>query len=230
MRSGLKTMINWLHSRFNRPENGYDPVPPDHVIRYGANEWSAVDEDLLNDLELWVGGFAGKKVLGLGGGPGQFSVALAKRGGEVTWFDVSRNYRDMAQRKANEYSVEGKIQFVLGYMDDAPAILNECYDFVFNRICFNYCRSDQSFAETIYKLVRNGGYAYVDTTHDQYKYETLSAQAKMRVWLNSKLGIKIGHPFPPHGRLAKLFLKFPVKKLMVDYSSPLNDRVRFEKI
>jgi SAM-dependent methyltransferase len=222
-------MFNWIHSCLNRLENGYDPVPSIHAHNYGAHEWNHFDEALLNDLEGWVGGFYGKKVLDLGGGPGHYTVAFAKRGAHVTWLDVSRNYYDIAQQKVKEYFVGDNVNFVLGYMDDAPDLLSERYDFVFNRVCFYYGRGDASFSDVIYRMVREGGFAYIDTTHEKYKYETLSAIARLRAWLNSALSIKIGHPFPPHGRLASLFLRYPVKKMLIDYSSPFNDRIRFQK-
>lgn len=223
-------MINRLHSRINRPENGYDPVSLNHAIHNAAAEWCEIDRALLDDLENWMGGFSGKKILDLGGGPGQYAVEFAKRGAIVTWFDVSKNYLNIASQKTLEHAVTANVEFILGYMDEAPDILNQQFDFVFNRICFYYCHNDHKFAAKIYDLVRSGGYCYVDTTHDRYNYESQSCFSLLRIWLNSKLGIKIGHPYPPHGRLAQLFLRYPIKRLLVDYSSLMNDRIRFEKI
>jgi hypothetical protein len=40
---------------------------------------------------------------------------------------------------------------------------------------------------------------------------------------------KIGHPYPPHGRIAKLIQAHPVKKMIVDYSSEFSDIVMFVK-
>src|SRR4051812_35635270 len=72
-------VINLLHSRLHRPESGWDPVPQGHVLEYGTHEWaSGADARLLDELEQRIGGFAGKQVLDLGGGPGQYSVAFAK--------------------------------------------------------------------------------------------------------------------------------------------------------
>lgn len=44
-------MINYVHARFHRPENGWDPVPPGHAVKYGAGEWQAVNDALLDELE-----------------------------------------------------------------------------------------------------------------------------------------------------------------------------------
>lgn len=222
-------MINWLHARLHRPEDGWDPVPFEHAARYGAAEWQTVDESLLDELEQWIGGFNGKRILDLGGGPGQYSVAFAKRGGKVTWHDVSRAYRDMAQEKAKQFAVADKIQFSLGYLDEVADQFVDPYDFVFNRLCWYYGLGDRSFAAVIYKMVSPGGFCFIDTTHSGYKRDQLSASALLRTWLNDTLAIKIGHPYPPHGRIARLIQNYPVKRLVVDYRSRVNDRVQFQK-
>lgn len=224
-------MVNSLHARFHRPENGWDPVPPEHAVKYGAQQWQAYNAvlDVLDELEQWIGSFQGKRILDLGGGPGQYSIAFAKRDGQVTWHDVSQIYRNMAQEKAKAFAVADKIRFSLGYLDEAPRLLSDPYDLVFNRACWYYGFSDRSFAEVVYRMVRHGGYGYVDTRHSGFQREQLSVWPLFRTWLNDKLAIKIGHPCPPRGRLARLFLRYPLKRLVVDYRSPLNDRVFFEK-
>jgi len=220
-------VINGLHSRLHRPENGWDPVPQDHVLEYGAHEWaSGADMRLLDELEQRVGGFAGKQVLDLGGGPGQYSVAFARRGARVTWLDVSARYRDFARHKADEAQVS--IEFVLGYMDEADRLTNRQFDLVFNRICWYYCISDAAFAEVVYRLVAPGGWAYVDTNHSGVGRENASLATRTRIWLNDRLSFKIGHPFPPRGRVASLFLRRPHEQLIADYQ-PRNDRILLQK-
>lgn len=222
-------MINWLFSELQRPERGWDPVPAEHAQEYGRAEWQSVNEHLLDQLEDWLGGLAGKRVLDLGGGPGHYSVAFARRGASVTWFDVSRNYQAMAQAKAAEMLVADRVQFCLGYMDDASRLLPERYDLVFNRICWNYGRSDRAFADVVYQLVRPGGWGYIDATNTLFNADKLSASARLRTWLNAACSIKIGHPYPPRGRVATLLLREPMARLLVDYTSACNDRVLFEK-
>lgn len=221
-------MINWFHSRIHRPEKGWDPVPDSHVAQYAAGEWFYGAQDELTDiLDGWCGGLAGKSILDLGGGPGQYAVAFARRGARVTWYDVSNRYRELAEAKAREHGVT--IQFAIGYLDEAADILDQKFDLVFNRICWYYGRGDASFSRVLYDLVKPGGVGYVDTTHDGYKYETLSMLARLRVGLNKYTGWKIGHPYPPHGRLARLFMRYPLEKILVEYSAPMNDQILFKK-
>jgi SAM-dependent methyltransferase len=222
-------MINWLFSRVQRPERGWDPVPPAHAQHYGGGEWQSLNESVLDQLDDWVGGLAGKRVLDLGGGPGQYTVAFARRGAWVTWFDVSRNYQAMAQAKASEMGITNRVEFCLGYMDDAPHLLTEPYDLVFNRLCWYYGRSDRSFADVVYRLVRPGGIGYIDTTNARFNADRLSPSTRLRTWLNTACSIKIGHPYPPRGRVANLLLRQPVARLLVEYPSAVSDRVLFEK-
>jgi 2-polyprenyl-3-methyl-5-hydroxy-6-metoxy-1,4-benzoquinol methylase len=222
-------MINNLLARFYRPENSWDPISPEYASKYGANEWLKVNETLLDELENWIGGFQGKRILDLGGGPGQYSIAFAKRGATVTWHDVSRTYLNIARDKAIEFGVLDNIKFSLGYLDEAPLLLQEPFDLVFNRICWNYGFSDSSFADVVYRMVSPGGSGYVDVNNSEFQREQLSASPKFRTWLNSSFGIKIGHPYPPHGRLAHLFLSYPIRRLTIDYSNTNNDKILFQK-
>jgi 2-polyprenyl-3-methyl-5-hydroxy-6-metoxy-1,4-benzoquinol methylase len=222
-------MINRLHAKFHRPEKGWDPVPPAHAFTYGAGEWSHIDYRLLDDLGERTGGFAGKSVLDLGGGPGQYTIAIAQRGARVTWHDVSRTYLDMSRRKAEALGLVDQITFSLGYLDEAPQRLNERFDLVFNRICWYYGFGDRSFSAVVYGLVKPGGFGYVDTTHSGYQRDQLSTTARLRTWLNDHSAIKIGHPYPPRGRLARLFLRHGIECLNVDYSTPTNDRILFQR-
>jgi 2-polyprenyl-3-methyl-5-hydroxy-6-metoxy-1,4-benzoquinol methylase len=191
-------------------------------------EWKkGVNVSLLDELEAWVGGFAGRRVLDLGGGPGQYSIAFAKRNAQVTWHDVSQTYRDIAKRKAAEQNVQ--LTLSIGYMDAAAKIHTRPFDLVFSRICWYYCFSDSSFANVVFDLVKPGGVGYIDTGHSGMRDRNSTPSLALRTWLNDHLAIKIGHPLPPHGRVASLFRKKPVAKIVVDYSSTANDRVLFIK-
>jgi 2-polyprenyl-3-methyl-5-hydroxy-6-metoxy-1,4-benzoquinol methylase len=221
-------MINYIHSLLHRPEKGWDPIPAAYAEEYSHLQWNlGVNESLLDELEAWLGGFGGKQVLDLGGGPGHYSVAFAKRNADVTWHDVSTEYKKIAQQRAAAEDV--RITFSLGYLEDAVRLHSRPFDLVFNRVCWCYGADDQRFADTIFDLVKPGGSAYIDTQHSRSPSADGSWSVKARAWLNDRLAFKIGHPAPPHGRVAELFMKKPIAKILVDYSSPTNDRVLFSK-
>lgn len=216
-------MFNFVHAWLHRPERGWDPVPAAYADTYSAHAWSHTDEALVRELEAKVGGFAGQRVLDLGGGPGQFSVAFARRGARVTWHDVSRNYERNARRHSRDAGVE--VAFSLGYLEDAARLGS--FDFVFNRVCWYYGKSDRGFARVVHGLVRPGGFGYVDC--NPAEIEQPNGRRRFVYWLNNRLGIKIGHPFPPHGRIERLLREAGVASMEVDYSSPRNDRVFFRR-
>ena len=170
-------MVNYIISKFQRPEKGWDPVPKEYYMKYATSEWErGIDKNLIDTLDFWIGGLKGKNILDLGGGPGQYAVEFAKRGANVTWHDVSNRYLDFASNKAKENNVS--INFSLGYMDEANKLLHQKYDLVFNRICWNYCFSDFAFIKVIFDLLTNDGVAYIDTTHSIWKKNSLSLSSK----------------------------------------------------
>ena len=141
----------------HRVENGWDPIPHQYAEQYSKSAWSEERTAVLERMRSLIGDFNGKKILDLGGGAGQYSVLLAKLGATVTWHDVSREYERIARRRAEEAGVP--LEFSLGYLEAAGKLGSECFDAVFCRLCWYYCRSDRRFAQMIFSLVRPGGAA-----------------------------------------------------------------------
>lgn len=218
-------MINSLHRFFHRPEKGWDPVPLEHAEWYAGLEWKNLNVAVIDQLEQWLGGLQGKRVLDLGGGPGQFSVAFAQRGAHVTWHDISRHYQSIVQQHAQQANVE--LEISLGYFEDAKRFRDRPFDLVFNRICWCYSANDRAFAKLIYALLKPGGAGYIDSNTQQY--EQIHGRRRLQYFLNNWLGWKIGHPYPPHGRIARLLHHFPIDYMIMDYTSALNDKVFFVK-
>jgi SAM-dependent methyltransferase len=216
-------MINQIHAWFFRPENDWDPVPAAHAEIYSAHEWSHVDESLVSEIDAWMGGLAGKRVIDLGGGPGHYSAALARRGAHVTWHDVSRRYRDLASSRTAGAGLE--VRYSLGYLEAAERFASEPFDLVFNRICWNYSMSDSRFAKLLYDLVKPGGYGYVDT--DLFRGNTGSLARKVQRLLYDSRIMKIGHPFPRRGVMQSHMRRLPIE--IVDKSTATNDRIFFRK-
>jgi len=218
-------LINSLHALFHRPHDGWDPVRREYAETYAARECGNVDVALIDQLEQWIGGLRDKRVLDLGGGPGQYSVAFAQRGALVTWHDVSRNYLRIARQHADRAGIE--LQFSLGYLDDAGTLGDHPFDLVFNRVCWYYCKNDRSFAKLVYALIKPGGAGYIDT--HPAEVEERHGASRVAHFFNHWLAWKIGHPFPPHGRVARLFQQYPIDYMILDYTSARNDRVFFQK-
>ncbi len=219
-------MINRLHSLLHRPENGWDPVDPAYALSYADREWRNLTPQLVDRLEGWLGeSLSGKRILDLGGGPGQYSVAFAQRGAMVTWHDVSGSYLRIARQHAEVAGVQ--MEFSLGYLEDAKRFVDSPFDVVFNRICWYYGMDDRDFASLIYALVKPGGAAYVDANTSEF--ERPAGKRRLQYFLNDHFFCKVGHPHPPHGRTADLFNRYAVDYMIVDYTCVGNDRLFFVK-
>lgn len=219
-------LINHLQRHFRRPETGWDPVPAAYAESYAEASWRQPDEAVIHRLANWLGGLEGKRVLDLGGGPGQCSVMFARRGASVTWHDVSRNYLRIASERAQAAGVD--VDFSLGYLEDAVRFVAQPFDLVFCQLCWYYCMDDRAFARLIYSLVKPGGAAYIDSNTPAFE-GPVRGRRRLQYFLNNRLWIKVGHPHPPRGRIARLFLRYPVERMIVDYSAETNDRVFFVK-
>jgi SAM-dependent methyltransferase len=220
-------MINRLHSWLHRPESGWDPVSEEHAQYYAHAQWQRFDEvsALIAQLEERLQGLQDKSVLDLGGGPGHYSVAFALRGARVTWHDISRRYQTIVHAHAVEHGV--RVSSSLGYLEQAEKFLRQPFDLVFNRGCWFYCIDDRAFAKLIYDLVRPGGAGYVEGNTPAF--DRIDGGRRLQYFLNEHFYYKIGHPHPPHGRMAELLQRFPHDHMSTDYASPLIDKVFFIK-
>lgn len=200
-------------------------MPGEYAEKYAAIEWGKLNTALLDQLEQQLGGLHGKRILDLGGGPGQYSVAFAQRGAEVTWHDISGNYMRIAQQHAA--TAGATVQFSLGYMEAAKKFSIHPFDLVFNRLCWYYCKNDWEFVRLIYNLIKPGGAGYIDTNNTAFA--AISGRKKIIYFLSNRLGWKVGHPFPPRGRIARLLHKYPIDSIAVDYTTGRNDKIFFVK-
>jgi 2-polyprenyl-3-methyl-5-hydroxy-6-metoxy-1,4-benzoquinol methylase len=217
--------VNLIHSLLHRVDAGWDPIPREYAEQYAQRVWNSKSEALVDKLATLTKGLKDKRVLDLGGGPGQYSVLFAQRGAQVVWHDVSREYQRIARTRAMASGVS--LEFSLGYLEAARKFGPDSFDVVFSRVCWYYCRSDRSFARLLYSLVKPGGIGYIECNTSTH-YKPLGFR-KLQDWLNTYFWWKIGHPMPPHGRIARLIQKYPVTYLELDYSSELFDIILFTK-
>lgn len=217
--------INWIHGKLHRIDHDWDPVSQEHSEWYNDFVSKNPDRAVVDKVEELSGGLCGKSLLDLGGGPGHFSVLFAQRGAEVTWHDVSRVYRNIAERRAANLRVN--LQFSLGYLEDASRLGASRFDLIFCRVCWCYSRSDRAFARLIYSLLKSGGACYIECNTPTFSKP--KGLRKVQYLLNEWFWWKIGHPMPPHGRIAKLIQRYPVERLQVDYSSEMVDIIQFVK-
>ena len=197
-------MINLLHKWLHSPSAGWDPVSAEHAAAYAAAHPEA-DAALVAAFSQAVGGLVGKRVLDLGSGVGQYGLAFASAGAHVTCLDVSRRYLEMARSR---FAAAGlPATFVLSYLDDICRNTSGQFDAIFNNICWYYCVSDFSFARAVVRALSPDGVAFIRTNTSAFGAGK-SGRAVLEV-LYRRFGLKVGHPYPPPGRLLRAFRSVP---------------------
>ena len=101
-----------------------------------------------------MGDLKSKKVLELGGGPGELSVYLAKQGAQVTYVDLSESFARLARLRAQKNGVEDRIKFLVAPVESLN--FEEEFDFVFcNQVLHHLELKDA--VKRIYKALKKGG-------------------------------------------------------------------------
>ena len=113
------------------------------------------------------------------------------------------------------------------YMEDAYKKLKTKFDIVFNRVCWYYGVSDHAMGNVIKKLVQPGGYAFIETNNTASGKK--SVKRSIQNFCNNYFYLKIGHPYPPSGRIEKLFRKELFTIVHTDYSNQEFDKVIVKK-
>ncbi|MBN2354049.1 MAG: class I SAM-dependent methyltransferase [Spirochaetales bacterium] len=200
-------MINRLLKLIRRPERGWDPIPETYAREYAEIAYRApVAVEKFDSLLRCLEGKARPAVLDLGAGPGHNSLYFALRGCRVTWHDVSSRYLAIARRAFAEKGLE--CRFALGYLEEAAGT----YDLVLVSQCWNYCLNDSGFARKLFSLLKPGGIVYATINNEIFfreknvRLNTLKRYARIfQFLLNSWLNVKIGHPFPSHAKIKRVF-------------------------
>lgn len=111
-----------------------------------------------DELQL-IGSVEGKRVLELGCGGAQCSIAFAKRGALVTGVDFAESEIEFARELAWEHGVE--IELFQRDMCDLSPIPSESQDVVFSASAFHYVDNlDVCFGEVYRVLKRQGIFAF----------------------------------------------------------------------
>jgi len=101
-------------------------------------EWKRLQQDPYHQIEFIVSTYFLEKylpkhglVLDAGGGPGRYTIELAKRGYEVVLLDLVKEMLKLAKRKIKRAGVLRKVkQFVHGSVEDLSMFTDETFDAV----------------------------------------------------------------------------------------------------
>jgi SAM-dependent methyltransferase len=212
-------LVNWLHALLHDPSRGWDPITPEYAAEYGRI--SSVDPALVERFERALGGLHGREIADLGSGPGHYALEFARRGAKVTCVDVSRCYLESAAAKFRAAGLEATS--ALGYMDHIHRITRGGFDGIFSNVSWYYCMNDFVFARRLAASLRPGGLAFVRASNAHA--ERKGGARRLVYWANNVLALKVGHPHPPRGRIARAFERTGACDVSVDYSDADTDVV-----
>lgn len=218
-------MINRLHRLLHDPARGWDPIPASYAERYSIS--AAADWTFIDWVEKWAGGFAGKRVADIGSGPGQYALEFARRGAHVTCVDVSRRYLEIARRTFLEAGREA--EFILAYMDDVGELAPKQFDLIFSNVCWYYCLGDCSFAASLLRALKKGGGVAIRVQNAASDVNTRSLRRALYC-VYKRFHWKVGHLFPPRGRVAYAFERQGTCTVTADYTDPNIDVVFVEPV
>ena len=109
------------------------------------------DEDKLKLL----GNIKNKKILEIGCGGGQCSIAFAKQGAKCTGIDISKKQLEYAEKLAKKNKVN--VKFILRSFQDLSKIKSNSYDIVFSAFAFQYSPNIKKVFKQINRVLKKKG-------------------------------------------------------------------------
>jgi ubiquinone/menaquinone biosynthesis C-methylase UbiE len=101
-----------------------------------------------------LGSVKGKKILEIGCGGGQNSIAFAKQGAIATGLDLSEEQLEFAKKLAERERVN--VEFIKGDMADMKGIESNNFDIVYTACAVCYAPIEKTFKEVCRVLKKNG--------------------------------------------------------------------------
>jgi 2-polyprenyl-3-methyl-5-hydroxy-6-metoxy-1,4-benzoquinol methylase len=163
---------------------------------------ATLDNPALDAFEKAVGNFAGLKIADVGSGPGHYALEFARRGAMVTCVDISAQYLKIAKLRIDAEGLEAS--YALGYIDNIGEITGGGFDAVFSNVAWCYCMNDYTFARKLLAATRSGGTIFIRQVNEDFQ-SNLGLFRKLTYFSNRVFGVKVGHTFPPRGRIAAAF-------------------------
>jgi SAM-dependent methyltransferase len=114
-----------------------------------------------------LGDVAGTRAIELGCGGGQFGLALADRGADVTGVDISEAQLEYARQHASETGAD--VDFVETSVTDLDEFADASFDLAFSAFAFQWVEDlEAAFAEA-YRVLEPGGRLVYSVDHPFYK-------------------------------------------------------------
>ena len=174
-------MTKEIEKYWNKASKGYQEnskieTKSAHYGPYAPNE---------NKLKL-LGSVKGKKILEIGCGGGQCSVAFAKQGAKCTGLDLSREQLKYAEELAKKNKVS--IKFLKHDIQTLKGLKSNTYDIVFSAFALHYVPDLTKCFEEVFRVLKKGGLFVFSFDHPFYS--SLSPET-FKIYKNYNISGKI---------------------------------------
>jgi len=132
------------------------PTRSAHYGLYSPNE---------NELRL-LGNVKGKKILEIGCGGGQCSIAFVKQGAKCVGIDISEEQLKHAKNLAKKNNV--KVKFILGDFQNLSLIKSNTQDIVFSAFALQYSPNLYKVFKQVHRILRKNGLFIFSFDHPFY--------------------------------------------------------------
>lgn len=114
-----------------------------------------------------IGNVKGKKVLEIGCGGAQCSIAFAKQGAKVTGIDISEEQLKFARKLAEKNKV--KIELIQGSFQNLSKIKSNSQDIVFSAFAFHYSPDLKKVFKEVKRILKNKGIFVFSLDHPFFR-------------------------------------------------------------
>ncbi|WP_227131352.1 class I SAM-dependent methyltransferase [Halorubellus salinus] len=132
----------------------------DVAVAWGPGAPEGDDLGLLGDVD-------GTRAIELGCGGGQFGLALAERGADVTGVDISEAQLEYARENATERDAD--VDFVQTSVTDLDGFDDASFDLAFSAFAFQWIADLDAAFEEAYRVLEPGGRLVYSVDHPFYK-------------------------------------------------------------
>ncbi len=152
--------------------------------------------DVSEDQVQLIGLVDGKRVLEIGCGGAQCSIAFARRGAIVTGVDFAKSEIDFAQELAKEHGVQ--VELLQQDMSDLTPIASESQDIVFSSNAFIYVEDLTACFSEVYRVLKRDGVFVFGGTHPFLEILDWNTMTLNRSYFDTGLhveGVETDSPF-----------------------------------
>ena len=114
-----------------------------------------------------LGNIKGKKILEIGCGGGQCSIAFAKKGAKCIGVDISEEQLKYAKKLAQREKVN--IEFRLGSFQNLSGIESQSHDIVFSAFALQYSPNLNGVFRQVYRILKKKGLFVFSLEHPLYQ-------------------------------------------------------------